>query len=390
MAEYVNNHIHTTYSFSPYTPAQAVKKAKESGLMTAGIMDHDSVGGAKQFIAAGKKEGIATTTGFECRVRMDGTPFYGRRLNNPDQISNAYVACHGIPHQHIDTAQAWLAPYRKRRNVRNRRMVETMNKRLLTDTDMRIDFDRDVAGVSMCADGGSVTERHILYALVEQLLSHAGGGAALVRLLENKMGMALGEKQRAALLNTDGQYYEYTLLGILKSSLIGSFYIGATDECPMVQEFLSFVRSIGAIPAYAYLGDVGDSVTGDKKARRFEDGYLDDLFPWLKETGFLAVTYMPTRNTARQLLRVMKLCDDYALFQISGEDINSPAQGFRCAALELPEYKRLITSAWALIGHENAASEDVENGIFSCRSKRKMPSLQDRIRHFAARGRCGS
>ncbi len=389
MAEYVNNHIHTTYSFSPYTPVQAVKKAKDSGLMTAGIMDHDSVGGAKQFIEAGRKEGIATTAGFECRVRMDGTPFDGQRLNNPDQISNAYVACHGIPHQHIDTAQAWLAPYRQRRNIRNRHMVETINGRLLAGTGMRIDFDRDVAGISMCADGGSVTERHITYALVAKLLAHVDKGAALVRLLEGEMGMHLSEKQRAALLDAEGQYYDYTLLGILKSSLIGSFYIDATDECPMAQEFVSFVRSIGAIPAYAYLGDVGDSVTGDKKAQRFEDGYLDELFPWLKEAGFLAVTYMPTRNTEQQLQRVMKLCDDYALFQISGEDINSPAQGFRCAALELPEYKHLVTSTWALIGHENAASADVENGMFSWKNAREMPELQDRICHFAALGRAG-
>ena len=39
---YVNNHIHTTYSFSPYTPTEAVYTAWRHGLGTAGIMDHDS------------------------------------------------------------------------------------------------------------------------------------------------------------------------------------------------------------------------------------------------------------------------------------------------------------------------------------------------------------
>ena len=39
---YVNNHIHTTYSFSPYSPTAAVWCAMEAGLATAGIMDHDS------------------------------------------------------------------------------------------------------------------------------------------------------------------------------------------------------------------------------------------------------------------------------------------------------------------------------------------------------------
>ena len=47
--EYVNNHIHTTYSFSPYTPTAAVYAAKKAGLSTAGIMDHDSIGGCEEF-----------------------------------------------------------------------------------------------------------------------------------------------------------------------------------------------------------------------------------------------------------------------------------------------------------------------------------------------------
>ncbi len=174
MTEYVNNHIHTTYSFSPYTPAQAVAKAKESGLITAGIMDHDSMGGAKEFIEAGKAEKIAVTVGFECRVRMEGTPFFGRRINNPDQVSVAYVTCHGVPHQHIDTAQAWLAPYREKRNERNRKMVEKINDTIFSGTGLTIDFERDVAAISMHNLGGAITERHITYALAQKLFATEG------------------------------------------------------------------------------------------------------------------------------------------------------------------------------------------------------------------------
>ena len=32
----INNHIHTIYSFSPYTPAMAALKAREAGLEAAG------------------------------------------------------------------------------------------------------------------------------------------------------------------------------------------------------------------------------------------------------------------------------------------------------------------------------------------------------------------
>ena len=49
----INNHIHTIYSFSPYSPSKAVWMAYTSGLCTAGIMDHDSISGAEEFIEAG-------------------------------------------------------------------------------------------------------------------------------------------------------------------------------------------------------------------------------------------------------------------------------------------------------------------------------------------------
>ena len=98
----------------------------------------------------------------------------------------------------------------------------------------------------------------------------------------------------------------------------------ADDELPDVREALDIANEIGAISAYAYLGDVGSSVTGDKRAQKFEDDYLDELIPYIKELGFRAVTYMPSRNTRAQLERLRALCEKYELFQISGEDINSP------------------------------------------------------------------
>ncbi|MGB4266733.1 MAG: PHP domain-containing protein, partial [Limnochordia bacterium] len=71
---FVNNHIHTTYSFSPYSPTKAVWMAYNAGLTTAGIMDHDSISGAKEFIRAGQIVGLATTSGVEVRSDFSQTP----------------------------------------------------------------------------------------------------------------------------------------------------------------------------------------------------------------------------------------------------------------------------------------------------------------------------
>jgi hypothetical protein len=81
----VNNHIHTTYSFSPYSPTKAVWMAYNAGLKTAGIMDHDSLSGAREFIEAAEIVGMLSTIGVECRASMKNTVLGDRRINNPDQ-----------------------------------------------------------------------------------------------------------------------------------------------------------------------------------------------------------------------------------------------------------------------------------------------------------------
>jgi len=361
MTKYINNHIHTTYSFSPYTPTQAVEAAQKNGLLTAGIMDHDSVGGAKEFIEAGKKLGMPITVGVECRIDMSKTRLNGRRINNPDQSSVAYVAMHGIPHQNIDAVADFFVPYRAFRNERNAAMCENISD-IVKNCGLSLDFEKDVLPLSNYAIGGSVTERHILYALVKKITAKYTTPEEVMSFLKGKMELPVSAKAEAQILagRETPAFYEYDILGVLKGNMVEKFYIPATKECPDVKDFISMVNENGGIAAYAYLGDVGDSVTGDKKAQKFEDDYIDLLFDVLKEVGFDAVTYMPTRNTPAQLDRIMKYCADNGFFQISGEDINSPRQSFICKAYEDPKFDHLVDAAFTLIEYENAATEDLK------------------------------
>jgi hypothetical protein len=374
----VNNHIHTSYSFSPYSPAKAVYMAYRAGLATAGIMDHDSISGAEEFIAAGSIAGIATTIGVECRADFSKTLLNGKRINNPDQSSIAYIALHGIPHTQINRVKSFFAPYTQHRNCRNRKMTEQING-LLAGCGIRLDFDRDVVPLSKANEGGSITERHLLYALSLKLINAYGPGEKLLDFLKNRLKMNPGPKIHSLLEDAANPYYDYDLLGFLKSEMVASFYIPATDECPDVRDVIVLAEEIDAILAYAYLGDVGDSVTGDKKTQKFEDDYLDLLFQVLRDLHFNAVTYMPSRNTPAQLERVRSLCDLLEFFQISGEDINSPRQSFICRAMQNEAFRNLYDSTWALIGHEIAATDKPGNGMFSPRTRKKIPDLNKRI-----------
>ena len=219
------------------------------------------------------------------------------------------------------------------------------------------------------------------------MLEVVGGGEKLVAFIKNDMKLPLSAKVEAHLLEKDNPFALYDLLGWVKSDLIGKFYVDATDELPDVREALDLCNEIGAISAYAYLGDVGSSVTGDKRAQKFEYDYLDELIPYIKELGFRAVTYMPSRNTRAQLERLRALCEKYELFQISGEDINSPRQSFVCEAQRDPAFRNLVESTWALIAHEWRSTVDPQNGLFSPESVKAWPDFNERVRVFALEGR---
>lgn len=346
--EYVNNHIHTIYSFSPYSPTAAVYAARAEGLSTCGIVDHDSIAGAREFIEAGKIAGIPTTVGMECRVRMVGTTLADRRTNNPDQVGVSYMTLQGVPHRSIERLNDYFAPLRARRNERNRKMIANANE-ILAPAGISIDFETDVLPLSQYENGGSVTERHISLALARRLLEKGSADEILT-----KCGVELSEGDRSRLCRAiPGDFAsEYAVLGVLKSTFIKRIFVPAADECPTLAEIVSLADDVGAILCYAYLGDVTASVTGDKAAQKFEDDYLDELFSELDRSGVRAVTYMPTRNTAEQLARVRALCDRYGMMQVSGEDINSPSQSFVIKAMERPEFANLIDSTWKLIENE--------------------------------------
>ena len=381
----VNNHIHTTYSFSPYTPTAAVWFARAAGLCTCGLMDHDSIAGADEFLAAAKIAKMSATIGLECRVSMKNTPFGDRKLNNPDQAGVAYMALHGVPHNRAKELNDFFAPYREKRNERNRKMVAAVNE-MMGKYGVTIDFDRDVLPLSNYAKGGSVTERHISSALAYRMLDVIGRGEKLVRFIKTELQLPLSGKIEGYLTDDQNPHAMYDLLGWIKSQLIARFYIDADEELPDVHEVLALSDRIGAISAYAYLGDVGDSVTGDKRAQKFEDDFLDDLVPYLAKIGYRAITYMPSRNTRAQLRRIRALCDANGLFQISGEDINQPRQSFVCEAQRDPEFANLYDATWALIAQAWRSTENPCGGLFSAESIAKYPDLKDRTLAFSQYG----
>ncbi len=390
----VNNHIHTIYSFSPYTPSMAALRAWEAGLEAAGSVDHDSAEAAQEMLAACAELGIGGCSGFEVRVsfrkRRNGSkgPFADRKINNPDSEGLVYMTVQGIPATVRTLVREFLEPIHRERNYRNRRMVQKINE-ILTPLDLRpLDFQIDVIDQSKAAEGGSVTERHLLSAVGRRFMDRYGRGPALTEFLTQTLGLPVSPKQAALLADPQNPHYQYDLLGLLKTDFMYRFFIQPTEaECVPVYQVVDFADLIGAIPAYAYLGDVGESPTGDKKAEKYEDDYLEELFDELTDMGYRAITYMPPRNTPAQLERVQRLCRERGFMEISGVDINSSRQSFNCPEVLHPQFRHLIDTTWALIAHERLSSVDRSLALFSSANPLSGLSLEKRLEIYARAGR---
>jgi hypothetical protein len=390
----VNNHIHTIYSFSPYTPAMAALRAWEAGLAAAGSVDHDSIAAAEEMREACAVLGIGGCAGFEVRVSFktgaDGGPgpFAGRKINNPDSAGLAYMTVQGIPRPAIPLAAEFLSPLRAARLERTTAMTMSANALLREAGLEEIDFERDILHKSKYAEGGGITERHLLAALAEKCVRKYGKGPELADGLASRLGVAVAPKPRALLADADNPHYLFDLLGLLKSEWLPRIFIQPGEaECIPAERVTAFAESVAAIPAYAYLGDVGESPTGDKRAEQFEDAFIDDLFAELSRLGYRAVAYMPPRNTIEQLRRVQRLCAEYGFMEISGVDINSSRQSFNCPEVMRGEFRHLLDTTWALIAHERLASVDRRLGLFSKDNPLAPPGLAERIAAYAAFGR---
>ena len=390
----INNHIHTIYSFSPYTPSMAALMAFNAGLEAAGSVDHDSIAAAGEMLDACAVLGIGGCAGFELRVSFkksaDGKPsvFADKKLNNPDSEGLAYMTVQGIPKQSISQAAEFLTPIREERLKRTTAMTVSANVILKEAGIKEIDFQRDIIDNSKYAAGGEITERHLLAAAAEKIILKYGKGRDLTEGLKKKMGITVSPKISTFLEDAKNPHYLYDLLGVLKTEMLPAVFIQPDEkECIPVTDVTSFAVCIGAIPSYAYLGDVGESVTGDKKAEKFEDDFIEELFQGIAGYGFKAVTYMPPRNTIAQLLNVQRLCGKFGFMEISGVDINSSRQSFNCKEVLQDEFRHLISTTWALIAHERLSSVDKRYGLFSCDNPLAALDLEKRLASYASFGR---
>jgi len=363
----ISNHIYTTYSFSPYTPSKAAFMGYMSGLETIGIIDRDSVGGAKEFLAACDMLGIAATFGAESLVDFSSTNLKDVQLNCPEQPSLGYCVLHGIPHQSIDRFSAYFEYYSEKRSERLKKMTEKYNE-MFSKNGIILDFEKDVASLATVSDGGVITEEHLLLGFANKILERFDKGEDVIEFFLGELELELSDEQKRFLRDKFNPGYELDMVDVLRQDLL-SMWTDADEECPSVEEFAKIAKETGAILAYSYAGT--------------EEVSLSELLPILKKSGFNGISYQPSKLTSEQLCEIRSLCNEYEFLQINGEFINRPRQPFAEEKSNTSEFDYLKNTSWAIIGHEKAASVNVEFGMFSKKIIQKFPTLQERIDYFS-------
>jgi predicted metal-dependent phosphoesterase TrpH len=144
MAEYVDLHIHTTFSDGSLTPAEVVWRAVDLGLAAIAITDHDAVDGNAEAFAEGAQNGLEVITGVE--ISCDFTP------------TNVHVVGLFIDPTNEGLTEA-LADVREHRKRRNPKILAK-----LAELGMAIDIEE----VAAKAKGKTIGRPHIAQVMVDK------------------------------------------------------------------------------------------------------------------------------------------------------------------------------------------------------------------------------
>ncbi len=143
MTSQVDLHLHTTASDGAYTPAAVVALARDRGLRTIAITDHDSMEGVAEALAAAG-HGLEVIPGVE--------------INTDIPHAEVHILGYYVDYRHAEL-QDVLQRLRDFRRDRARRMVEKLAR-----LGMPVDWQR----VAALAGEGAVGRPHVAQALVER------------------------------------------------------------------------------------------------------------------------------------------------------------------------------------------------------------------------------
>jgi len=242
-------HMHTTFSDGVHSPLELLKKAREAGLSTIAITDHDHVGALDEAAEYGSQIGITVVPGLELSITLHERDFH--------------VLAYFFDHTHSRLLD-YLAFFRGERLKRAERIVRKLNS---LNIPLRLDAVLEKAGIA------AVGRPHIASALVEEGLVDSfqgafqrfigtGGPAYETKFQLNPTDAfrLISEAGGLSFLAHPGNYLsEQQLLELIKFGLDGIEVVHPSHS-PTMQEYYR-----GIVNNYFLLESGGSDYHGGKK-----------------------------------------------------------------------------------------------------------------------------
>ncbi|QOX63980.1 PHP domain-containing protein [Anoxybacterium hadale] len=257
----IDLHLHTYYSDGTMSPEALVLLAKENGVRTIAITDHDGMGGLKEGIDAGKRHGIHVIHGVELSTEDDEKIYmhilgYGFDLNNAEM--NEEIEC-----------------IRQKRVERNEKLLSALNEIgcNLTMEDLQLRSGQDYIGKPTFA----------LALLRKGYISSYGDAYA------------------------EGQF--------MRSETVRRVH----REKISAEKAIKLIRGAGGVPVLAHPMKIARLVKNENET--FWDG-LDKQLAKLKGLGLLGMECYYSSHTPEETKQLVSLAEKYELITTAGSDFH--------------------------------------------------------------------
>lgn len=376
-ARKVNMHCHTFYSFNGYgySPTYVAWRARQEGLLAAGIVDFDVLDGLEEFSEAGRLLGLRTCGGLETRVFLP--QFADKVVNSPGEPGIVYYMGMAFPGGQLSGGM--LADLRETAQRRNLRVIERVNAYL---SPVELDYDNDVLPLT---PNGNATERHICMAY-EKKAQAALAESELAPFWSSKLGVPAEAVEKA-------MQESPAMQALIRSKTMKAGGVGYIKpegpDFPTLEEVASFTLDNGGIPTMTWLDGTSD---GEQE--------MEQLLDLVMEQGSAALNIIPDRNwnikdaeTKRtkvaNLHAVIELAKERNLPIVVGTEMNAHGQRF-VDDFDAPEMAPLveeaIRGARIMYGHSLLQRQSGQ-GYLSDWAGRHFDSVSQKNDFFAEAGR---
>lgn len=361
--ESVNLQIHTSYSFSPYTPSMAAYMAYRFSLTVAGILDDYTVAGANEFIKACKTLGITYSVGMN--LRCD----FGRKKCN--------VSLLGIAERYFDKVEKATEGLRAKQKDNLFSSIDAINRRI-KKYGMEISFEKDVKPLMKKSASKVFLSKYAFYATALKIIEKFGKGEVVADLVLAE-GLELTQNEVGLLRDLTNPYYEYDLAKIL---LENDALLNAKKVYPSPEEVVAIGKRVGAVCCFEY-----DALRNRKELSAAEKiKYNADLVKQLKSLGFSAIAFDPTKFSELVLKQFLCEVKNAEMLALNLTKVEFPRRRFDCIRIGGEAEKTLIENAFVIVGSEMSENSKDSYGFTS---ETVNLSFQDRVKLFARIGRKG-